>query len=170
MRVRVCGPNLNDQSKGTFHVHADGCADLKKYGPYRKYSGEVNGEAEMPVDDATVLRVVCWTYADQINEQPEDERAQYVDNLVNDFWFAPCTDGLPFGDRRQGCDDDPPYDVEDAVWECWIAGGNVGGSKADSFAKFDSEADVVVWLTEQLGYAKVGDHIHIVLHNASEYS
>lgn len=27
-RVTICGPNLRDQSKGTFHVHAADCADL----------------------------------------------------------------------------------------------------------------------------------------------
>ena len=30
MRVTVLGPNLNDQSKGTFVVHAEGCADLSR--------------------------------------------------------------------------------------------------------------------------------------------
>lgn len=29
--VTICGPNLRDQSKGTYHVHAAGCADLKKH-------------------------------------------------------------------------------------------------------------------------------------------
>lgn len=31
MRVTICGPNLRDQSKGTFHVHAEGCADLARH-------------------------------------------------------------------------------------------------------------------------------------------
>jgi hypothetical protein len=30
MHVVICGPNLNDQRKGTFHVHASGCHDLVK--------------------------------------------------------------------------------------------------------------------------------------------
>jgi hypothetical protein len=30
MLVTICGPNLNDQSSGQFHVHAAGCADLKR--------------------------------------------------------------------------------------------------------------------------------------------
>lgn len=30
MQVTICGPNLNDQSKGQYHVHAADCADLKK--------------------------------------------------------------------------------------------------------------------------------------------
>jgi hypothetical protein len=30
MQVTICGPNLRDQSKGSFHVHAADCADLVK--------------------------------------------------------------------------------------------------------------------------------------------
>jgi hypothetical protein len=38
--VRVFGPNLRDQSKGTFHVHAEGCADNRHYGPGKRYGGD----------------------------------------------------------------------------------------------------------------------------------
>jgi hypothetical protein len=30
MKVVICGPNLNDQRKGQFHIHAAGCHDLVK--------------------------------------------------------------------------------------------------------------------------------------------
>jgi hypothetical protein len=30
MTVRISGPNLRDQTKGSFHVHREGCADIKK--------------------------------------------------------------------------------------------------------------------------------------------
>lgn len=93
MNVRIAGPNLNDQSKGTFHVHRDGCADLRKYGPGRREGGEFPGEDEMLVTDATKLGVVTAVYADHIAEDPELTAEQ----LLSDFWFAPCTKGIPLG-------------------------------------------------------------------------
>jgi hypothetical protein len=39
MKVRILGPNLDDQTKGQFHVHSKDCRDAKHYGPGRKYGG-----------------------------------------------------------------------------------------------------------------------------------
>lgn len=88
MNVRVCGPNLRDQSKGTFHVHRHDCADLKHYGPGGKYGGDMDGMNEMLIVDATTMSVVREVYADQIAENPDAEAE--MDMYVNDFWFAPC--------------------------------------------------------------------------------
>jgi len=90
MDVRICGPNLNDQSRGTFHVHSDGCMDLRHYGPGRKQGGERDGRREMQVKDATVAKIVAEVYADHIAEQPVTSRLSYAVDLINDFWFAPC--------------------------------------------------------------------------------
>lgn len=91
MIVRVVGPNLNDQTRGTFHVHADGCADLKKYGPGRRFGGDEYGERETPLDVDTALEVVEEIYADQLDENPDVTAADWLD----DFYFAPCVKSLP---------------------------------------------------------------------------
>lgn len=96
MKVRVCGPNLNIQSKGTFHVHADGCGDLTKYGPGRKHGGDRNGEDEMVVDMECALDVSKAVYSDHAgddNEPGSHEWWEYLENAVNDFHFAPCVKG-----------------------------------------------------------------------------
>lgn len=91
MKVRVCGPNLNDQRRGTFHVHADGCGDLTKYGPGRKYGGDCRGEREMLVDAETAVDVVWAVYTDHLHEgYGEDERDKVAEEWVSDFHFAPC--------------------------------------------------------------------------------
>ena len=91
MNVRVCGPNLNDQSKGSFHVHRDGCRDLDHYGPGRRFGGDMYGQDEMLINDATVMKVVCDVYADQLEESGDDP-----ESYVNDFWFAPCCSQLMY--------------------------------------------------------------------------
>lgn len=115
MDVRICGPNLNDQSKGTFHVHADGCPDLRKYGPqYRgadAKGGDINGNREMLVTNASVRAVVMETYADQIREEIENRLSgmsgysdadvkkltdEVVDSYASDFHFAACCKELPY--------------------------------------------------------------------------
>lgn len=91
MRVTICGPNLNDQTRGTFHVHAEGCGDLTKYGPGRKYGGEERGEREMTVEADTRVDVVWAVYADHLEEgYDEDERDATAERWVSDFHFAPC--------------------------------------------------------------------------------
>jgi len=98
MNVRVVGPNLNDQSKGTFHVHLNGCHDLFHYGPEKRFGGDVRGNEEMLVKDATVASVVEAVYDNGIlDERIADgqEREEAIADLVSDFWFAPCTKGLP---------------------------------------------------------------------------
>lgn len=121
MNVRVIGPNLRDQSKGSFHVHADGCAHLGNYGPGRKLGGDVEGDREMLVTDATVVKVVFATYADQIGESVGDEFESVVDALerggyVEDFYFAPCCADLPKGEVVDDPDNiDEPRTAEAAT-------------------------------------------------------
>jgi hypothetical protein len=83
MRVSVCGPNLRDQSKGEFHVHAEDCADLAKYGP-----GKPNGgEEPWALDVSDRLGIVGEVY-DWI---PAEEASAYL----GEFHFAPCCSDLP---------------------------------------------------------------------------
>lgn len=88
MLVRIFGPNLNNQSKGSFHVHAADCADCKKYG-----NGRLGGETHMadPREVATRYDVVEFVYDDMINCNDKSTIEDYVD----DFHFAPCCDALP---------------------------------------------------------------------------
>ena len=97
MKVRVVGPNLRDDSKGTFHVHADGCKDLTKYGPGRRLGGDCKGEEEMLLDVDTAVEVVEATYADQLSENPDVVASDWL----YDFHFAPCVKGLPRGESEQ---------------------------------------------------------------------
>jgi hypothetical protein len=90
MKVTVCGPNLRDQSKGEFHVHAAGCADLAR-GARR----EPMYRDGWTLDVASRLAVAAEMYADQIDENegnaPYDAPAGYL----ADFHFFPCTSALP---------------------------------------------------------------------------
>jgi hypothetical protein len=103
MNVRICGPNLYDQSKGDFHVHADGCGDLKHYGPGRRFGGDADGARETLVVDATVRGCVLAVYDngildEAVAEYPYGHDGQTVTKeeladspmYAGDFWFAPC--------------------------------------------------------------------------------
>lgn len=87
MRVTICGPNLRDQSKGQFHVHAAGCADLVKHAKREpEYDNGWTVEADTQRD------VVFEVYADQMDENPV---APY-EAFASDLYFFPCVD-LPRG-------------------------------------------------------------------------
>lgn len=64
MRVVIIGPNLPDQSKGSFHVHAAGCADIRRSPQYR--SREFDYDKTNPVSVADRDEIVEYAYADQI--------------------------------------------------------------------------------------------------------
>lgn len=85
--VVVCGPNLSSvaQRKGDLHVHAEGCGDLKHYGPGRKFGGDTNGEqeAKLRVSDLTEIAEHC--YSDQIAESGD-----HAEEYLSSFHFAPC--------------------------------------------------------------------------------
>ena len=83
MRLTIHGPNLNDQSKGSFRVHAAGCADNGR--EVRR-----NGSSYPFTDDfASRTEVAALIYADQIAESADDAAA-----YVSDFHFAPCCAAL----------------------------------------------------------------------------
>lgn len=93
MRVVIFGPNLMDQSKGQFHVHAAGCGDAKHYGPRGKYGGEEGG---WEIEVAGKIDIVWAVYSNQLEETGEDEAGQneIAKDWLSDFWFAPCCEGL----------------------------------------------------------------------------
>lgn len=86
MQVVVVGPNLLDQSKGSFHVHAAGCSHRRQ----KQYqSAHIQHDFKQKQEFATVQEVVEDVYQDQIAESDGT-----WDEYESDFWFAPCTEGL----------------------------------------------------------------------------
>lgn len=77
--VVVLGPNLMDQSNGSFHVHAAGCADIKRSRAYD--SPEFDDDKKYPLDMESVEQIADYVYADI-----EDDPREYV----NDFYVFPC--------------------------------------------------------------------------------
>jgi hypothetical protein len=75
--VVVLGPNLHG-SNSTFHVHAAGCADIKRNAFYR--SPEFNDDKRNPLDFNSVEEIAEYVY--DFEENPRD--------LVNDFEVFPC--------------------------------------------------------------------------------
>lgn len=85
----VYGPNLADQSRGQFCVHADGCGhdaplDLGSC-PASGWSIEVASRAQLVLD----------VYGDQLREGSGYEECR------EDIWFAVCCHALPEGDAEQ---------------------------------------------------------------------
>jgi hypothetical protein len=79
-RVVVVGPNLRDQTQGEFHVHAEGCADLKR-DPNLKHEDQ-----SWVIEVSSLEEVAAETYADIIAESEGTTAADYL----TEFHFAPC--------------------------------------------------------------------------------
>lgn len=163
MDVRVCGPNLRDQSKGTFHVHRDGCADLRKYGP--QYSGpdakggDTNGNCELLIDNATVEDVVSVTYSDQLAESNGD-----WEDYVSDFWFAPCCSdmhAIPY--------EALPYPGEVVVvYECWMRGEGIS-HESSAFLKTKDLDERDKWVARWVNSITPGQSLVVSAHDEKEY-
>jgi len=82
--VTIVGPNLRDQSKGTFHVHAEGCRDLTRLArsePEVRNGWTIRADSIRDIVEA-VYDPDCFQY----DPASEEEYAPYV----QDFHFAPC--------------------------------------------------------------------------------
>lgn len=78
--VIIVGPNLRDQSKGDFHVHAVGCLDLRR-DPNMRYENK-----SWRIDDAaSKIEVIEEIYSDIM-----DENGDTADDYMHDVHFAPC--------------------------------------------------------------------------------
>lgn len=91
MKVHIIGPNLLDQSKGSFHVHAEGCADVHRNAEYQL--PDFASDREHTYDVTSRVDAAGQVYSDQIGEG-----SMTAADGVNDLWFAPCTDALPHKD------------------------------------------------------------------------
>lgn len=145
-KVRVCGPNLNDQSKGTFHVHVDGCLHLHHYGPGTIIGGDVPGFDETVLEVDSQVEVVEVIYSDQLRENGDVKPEDWLD----DFYFAPCTKSLPTS-------------FSYLVYECWVA------NHSGSFVKHTERDEVIKWAAEQLDHGGKGAVLMIGIHSSDEY-
>lgn len=90
MKVTIHGPNLRDQSKGTFHVHTAECRDNRKEVTYNA------SESPWTIDADSVIDVVEAVYSDHMSEHPAGDKWSTPDPYVSDFHFAPCVKELPY--------------------------------------------------------------------------
>lgn len=93
MKVTIQGPNLRDQTRGEFHVHTADCADNAKYGPGMPKGGEAY---PMTIDAASRLTVEAFVY----DFAPAESPGYTLGDWQDEFYFAPCTAGLPDSDIR----------------------------------------------------------------------
>lgn len=79
--VVVIGPNLVDQSTGSFHVHAAGCSDIKR----REYSSrEFEYDRTHPIEFGSEVEVSEYINSDFIDDDNPAE------SFLNDIHFFPC--------------------------------------------------------------------------------
>lgn len=90
MRLKIHGPNLQDQTKGDFVAHAADCKDNSKV-KYLFGSDQEGQNAAWEIEADTVREVVEAVYEDFIFHNDKDPWMSFV----SDIHFAPCCDGLP---------------------------------------------------------------------------
>jgi len=86
-RLTVVGPNLPQEAKATFHVHAEGCADLRR-GWIARHAGD-GWTAEF----SSLLDVE----ADVYDFAPDEDESYRLGDYLTEFYFAPCVT-LPEGE------------------------------------------------------------------------
>lgn len=96
--VTIVGPNLIDQSRGTFEVHKQGCSST-----YRN-TNESPSYAGWDVEVESKLDVAEEVYSDHACDENEYESEGYWQHLANDvadFHFHNCVGSIPEGEPRQ---------------------------------------------------------------------
>lgn len=81
-QVTLVGPNLPDQTRGYWHVHAAGCRDLRNYGGCPKQTFEAATRAEVAEVAAADMLGDCTTDAEYIER---------INGELNEMNFFPCT-------------------------------------------------------------------------------
>lgn len=133
MKVHIVGPNLPDQSKGSFHVHQAGCADIAKmvarHGPQDGWETEVDSKIAVAVD--------VYGHGGQWSDNHDGdwevdgvmtaEGTAYFTDCLSEFHFLPCTKGLP--------DEIVTVEVAPEVRAALAAEGIVDKSKNQPYAK-----------------------------------
>lgn len=88
MKVAILGPNLRDQSKGQFHVHAAGCADLHK-SVYR-------GVPRSDEDFSSIEEIAKEMFIDFLDENGEG----WEEMAREDLYVLPCCE-LPYRSKPE---------------------------------------------------------------------
>jgi hypothetical protein len=83
--LTIVGPNLRDQSKGQFVVHATGCRDLTRLA--RREPEVANA---MTGDFDSLTAVATYVYADIIDENQGNPLYDTAAAYVSEFHFCPC--------------------------------------------------------------------------------
>lgn len=81
-QLTILGPNLADQSKGDFHVHASGCRDIARY------PGRVQRDA-MVATFGRRIDVVTTVYPPSDFDY-DDSVPTEVAPYAGSFYFLPC--------------------------------------------------------------------------------
>lgn len=89
MLVKIQGPNLRDQSKGSFHVHSAECGDNAKYED-DQYEKPIEVDCQLACEDAVYGPDAGSFYQESPGHKPGD--------WLYDFHFMPCCKGLPYGE------------------------------------------------------------------------
>lgn len=84
--VSVFGPNLRDQSKGQFHVHAVGCADIAR-----------TERRDPAYADPMTIEITCKDDAvlDVYSDFIEHNDCEPIEGYRSDLYFFPCCGNLP---------------------------------------------------------------------------
>jgi len=108
IKVHVIGPNLRGQSE-TFHVHAEGCADVQRSPLYR--GPDYATDRTTTYDVASLQDLVTMIYdPSEFDYDPEE----WIDYLA-DFKVFPCVPTLP-GTTPDDTPDAPPASDTDMPW------------------------------------------------------
>lgn len=93
MKVAIIGPNLYDQSKGSFHVHTASCRDGKNGRKYPlSYRHEEEVASRFDVADSVYGDIAAGDYG---YEPGSAEHTDYVEDTLSDFYFHGCVADLP---------------------------------------------------------------------------
>lgn len=92
-RISIIGPNLRGATE-TFHVHAEGCRDIARYGPYTTRGGELPPMTINLEGDDVAYEASRFVYADHISdygyEYDSPEAVTYWNDVAHDFRIFPC--------------------------------------------------------------------------------
>lgn len=96
MKIVICGPNLNT-IREAFHVHAEGCADLRNYGRGKKMGGDDQGwTIEVESAEVASFEASKAVYEDHVSDygwnedDNPNECAQYWRECETDFHVFGC--------------------------------------------------------------------------------
>lgn len=112
--VVICGPNLNNQAKGQFHVHTADCADLDKM---KRREPAYRPENRMALVADSRQEIVEWLYDDHMNEEARERGSEPDWREYDDIYLFPCLKDLPDmaddAEEDEDLEEDEDQDEED---------------------------------------------------------